>query len=198
MNSLKITKRLIDIFGSIFAIVLFIPLYIICALMVFIDAGFPILYRQIRIGKGGNPFVIYKFRTMRRDAEKNGPKLLKDGSMTDPRLTRSGRFLRSHHLDEIPQLFNVLGGSMSFVGYRPERKYYIEKIMQIAPEYEDLFAMQPGVTSYSTLYNGYTDTLEKMVKRLKYDLYYIKHHSIGLDLKIIFLTFYKIFTGKKF
>lgn len=191
-------KRFIDIAGSLFAIVLFIPLFIFCGLLVMFDDGFPILYRQIRIGQNAKPFVIYKFRTMKRDAEKDGPKLLHKGSMTDPRLTRSGRFLRAHHLDEIPQLFNVLGGTMSFVGYRPERKYYIDQIMRIAPEYKDLFVMKPGVTSYATIHNGYTDTIEKMVERLKYDHYYVTHHSIFFDLKIIFLTFYKIFSGKKF
>jgi lipopolysaccharide/colanic/teichoic acid biosynthesis glycosyltransferase len=133
---------------------------------------------------------------MKVDAEKEGEELLQMDN--DPRLTKIGRILRSHHLDELPQLWNVLIGDMSFVGYRPERRYYIEQIMEIDPRYEQLYQIRPGITSYATLYNGYTDTMDKMLKRLEMDLEYLNHHSLGGDMKILMLTFINIITGKKF
>jgi lipopolysaccharide/colanic/teichoic acid biosynthesis glycosyltransferase len=113
-------------------------------------------------------------------------------------LTRVGKFLRDHHLDELPQLWNVFVGDMAFVGPRPERKYYIDKIMARDPRYEQLYKLRPGVTSYATLYNGYTDTLEKMLVRLEMDLYYLEHQSLWFDAKILMKTFVSIITGKKF
>ena len=133
---------------------------------------------------------------MKVDAEKEGEELLQMDN--DPRLTKIGRILRSHHLDELPQLWNVVIGDMSFVGYRPERRYYIEQIMEIDPRYEQLYQIRPGITSYATLYNGYTDTMDKMLKRLEMDLEYLNHHSLGGDMKILMLTFINIITGKKF
>jgi lipopolysaccharide/colanic/teichoic acid biosynthesis glycosyltransferase len=133
---------------------------------------------------------------MKVDAEKEGEELLQMDN--DPRLTKIGRILRSHHLDELPQLWNVLIGDMSFVGYRPERRYYIEQIMEIDSRYEQLYQIRPGITSYATLYNGYTDTMDKMLKRLEMDLEYLNHHSLGGDMKILMLTFINIITGKKF
>ena len=135
---------------------------------------------------------------MRHDAEKDGPQLLLDGSMNDPRLTRVGRFLRMHHLDELPQLWNVVRGDMAFIGYRPERKFYIDQIMERDPRYELLYSIRPGVTSYATLYNGYTDTIEKMLRRLELDLYYLEHHSMWFDMKVLANTFISIVFGKKF
>lgn len=155
----------------------------------------PIIFKQERIGFHGKPFYIYKFRSMIVDAEESVPKLTEEN---DERLTRIGRFLRAHHLDELPQLWNVMKGDMSFIGYRPERKYFIEKIMAHDNRYEKLYQMRPGVTSYATLYNGYTDTMEKMLRRLEYDLYYLEHHSLLLDMKILYLTAMKIVSGKKF
>lgn len=134
---------------------------------------------------------------MRTDAETNGP-LLATADGADPRLTETGRFLREHHLDELPQLWNVLLGDMSFIGYRPERKYFIDQIMQHDPRYEYLYQIRPGVTSYATLYNGYTDTMEKMLRRLELDLYYLEHRSFFFDMKILWLTFISIISGKKF
>ena len=113
-------------------------------------------------------------------------------------MTRIGRFLRDHHLDELPQLWNVLKGDMAFVGPRPERKYYIDKIMEHDKRYVFLYQIRPGVTSYATLYNGYTDTMEKMLRRLELDLYYLQHRSMWLDVKILFKTFTSIAFGKKF
>ena len=133
---------------------------------------------------------------MRMDAEKDGPALYKD--QEDNRLTSAGKFLREHHLDELPQLWNVLKGDMSFIGPRPEREFFIKQIMEHDPRYEELYQLRPGVTSYATLYNGYTDTMEKMLRRLELDLYYLEHHSLWFDIKILWMTFTSIAFGKKF
>ncbi len=113
-------------------------------------------------------------------------------------MTSVGKFLRAHHLDELPQLWNVLKGEMSFVGPRPEREFFIKQIMEHDPRYTYLYQVRPGVTSYATLYNGYTDTLEKMLRRLELDLYYLEHRSWWFDVKILFNTFLSIAVGKKF
>ena len=132
----------------------------------------------------------------RQPAEADGkPALCCQG---DKRLTRVGRFLREHHLDELPQLWNVLKGDMSFVGPRPERKYFVEQIKAINPDYELLYQLRPGLFSPATLYNGYTDNMEKMLRRLRMDLDYLAHHTLWLDTKIIFLTVLSILSGKKF
>ena len=189
-------KRTFDFVLSGLLLVLFSPLFLVSALAVLIDDGRPVIYKQERIGRGGKPFYIYKFRSMRKDAEAAGP-LLYSG-ITDPRLTRSGSFLRQHHLDELPQLWNVFRGDMSFIGYRPERQFYINRIMADNPRYRYLYQIRPGVTSYATLYNGYTDTKEKMLTRLDMDLYYLRNHSVWFDLRILGLTFLSIVGGKKF
>lgn len=189
-------KRTFDLVGSSVLLLLFSPLMLICTLAVLIADGRPVIYRQERIGRNGKPFDIMKFRTMRLDAEAIGPKLYAGDD--DPRLTRTGRYLRRHHLDELPQLWNVFRGDMSFIGYRPERQYYIDQIMTRNPRYRFLFQLRPGVTSYATLYNGYTDTLEKMLTRLDMDLYYLRNHSLWFDFRILGLTFLRIVGGKKF
>lgn len=190
-------KRILDITLAIFCIVILSPVILVCALVVWRDVGRPVIFRQERIGKGGKPFMIYKFRSMGKDAEEENVPRLSQG-MDDDRLTRTGRFLREHHLDELPQLWNVLKGDMSFVGYRPERKYFIDKIMEQDNRYERLYTMKPGVTSLATLYNGYTDSMEKMLKRLELDLYYQERHTLRMDLDILWRTFIKTVTGKVF
>ena len=190
-------KRSFDIVMSIVLMIVFLPLILICALAVFIEDGSPVIYYQERIGRGGKPFLILKFRSMRRNAEAMGVPQLYAGS-DDPRLTRVGRFLRMHHLDELPQLWNVLRGDMSFIGYRPERQYYIDRIMERNPRYRYLYQIRPGVTSYATLYNGYTDTIEKMMTRLDLDLVYLRRHSIWFDFRVLGLTFLRVFSGKIF
>ena len=131
------------------------------------------------------------------NAEENCTPLLYQGD-DDGRLTPVGKFLRTHHLDELPQLWNVLKGDMSFVGYRPERKFFIDQIMEIDPRYAELFCMRPGVTSIATLYNGYTDNMEKMLKRLELDLFYMKRCSMRMDMEILWRTMVKMVTGKIF
>ena len=192
-----ILKRSFDVTLSGLLLIIFSPLIAICALAVKLQDGGPAIYRQERIGRGGRPFNILKFRSMRIDAEKGGCPALYAGD-EDPRLTKVGRFLRQHHLDELPQLWNVFRGDMSFIGYRPERQFYIEQIMARNPRYRYLYQIRPGVTSYATLYNGYTDTLEKMLTRLDLDLYYLRNHSVMFDIKVLGLTFLNIVAGRKF
>lgn len=192
------TKRLCDMIVAFFALVIFSPLFLIVYLCVKREDGGPAIFKQERIGRFGRPFFIYKFRSMRLDAEKFGPQLSHSGGDDDPRLTKVGKFIRAHHIDELPQLWNVFCGDMAFIGPRPERKFYIDKIMEYDARYEYLYQIRPGVTSYATLYNGYTDTMEKMLRRLEFDLYYLRHRSWWLDFKILFNTFCNIAFGKKF
>ena len=190
-------KRLGDFFLALILLVcLAVPFVIIWLTIKFTDGGSAI-FKQERIGRFGRPFKIYKFRTMRMDAEADGPQLSAPQELDDEMLTKLGRFLRLHHLDELPQLWNVLLGDMSFVGYRPERKFFIDKIMKRDKRYACLYQSRPGVTSYAALYNGYTDTMEKMLRRLEYDLYYLGHRSWAFDMKVLWLTFWSIISGKK-
>ena len=171
-------------------------MFLVCYIAVRREDGGPAIFKQERLGRFGRPFYIYKFRSMRVDAEKDGPALYQHER--DDRMTKVGKFLREHHLDELPQLYNVLIGDMAFIGPRPERKYYIDQIMEHDPRYRYLYQIRPGVTSYATLYNGYTDTMEKMLRRLELDLYYLEHRSWWFDIKILFKTFINIVFGKKF
>lgn len=188
-------KRIFDFLGAMIGLLLFSPLLLAIYIGQKLTYKGPALYTQERIGKGGKSFNIYKFRTMVINNEKDGVPQLAE--VDDDRLTRFGKFLRSHHLDELPQLWNVLRGDMSFVGPRPERKYFIDQIMERDSRYERLYAIRPGVTSYATLYNGYTDTMEKMLRRLELDLYYMENYSWLFDMQILWKTFVSIAVGKK-
>jgi len=191
------TKRILDCIAALVALIAFSPLFLFCYIAVKREDGGPAIFKQERIGRFGRPFTIYKFRSMKMDAEHGKPMLLQDGYM-DPRLTKIGRFLRKHHLDELPQLWNVFIGDMAFVGPRPERAYYIKLIEKEDPRYYMLYQIRPGVTSYATLYNGYTDTMEKMLIRLQYDLDYLENRSWALDATILLKTFLYIVFGKTF
>lgn len=191
-------KRIVDALLSGICLVVFSPLMLLSYILIKLDDGGPAIYKQERIGRFGRPFYIYKFRSMRMDAEKFGPALSHANGNDDPRLTKVGKFIRAHHLDELPQLWNVFTGDMAFVGYRPERQFFIDQIMQVDPRYAFLYQIRPGVTSYATLYNGYTDTMEKMLRRLELDLYYLGHRSWWFDCKVLGLTFLSIIFGKKF
>lgn len=192
----RIAKRFIDIVGSFVGLATLWPFFGLIALLIRLEDGGPAIFRQERVGYGGRSFILYKFRSMTVAAESNGrPELYSKG---DKRLTRIGRFLREHHLDELPQLWNVLKGDMSFVGPRPERPYFVDQIRAVNPDYDLLYNLRPGLFSMATLYNGYTDTMEKMLERLRMDLDYLEHQSLWLDFKIIFLTVVAILTGKKF
>jgi lipopolysaccharide/colanic/teichoic acid biosynthesis glycosyltransferase len=190
-------KRLFDLVCVFFATIVFSPFIVAVYIAIKLDDGGPAIFKQERIGKGGKPFMLYKFRSMKVNAEKDGKPQLWSGD-EDDRLTKVGKFIRNHHLDELPQFWNIWKGEMSFVGYRPERQYFIDKIMAENPDYAKLYAMRPGVFSEATLYNGYTDTMEKMLKRLEMDLDYMERQSIWLDIVIILKTGMSILTGKKF
>ncbi len=197
MNAVeRFIKRLFDVFCSFFGILALLPVYLIVYISLRLQNDGSVIFKQERVGYKGKAFNIYKFRTMRTDSESNGkPQLAAKG---DERLTKVGKFLREHHLDELPQLFNVFVGDMSFVGPRPERQYFIDKIKKVNPNYDYIYLMRPGLTSLATIYNGYTDTLEKMLTRLEMDLDYLQKRSLWYDLKIIVTTVLYIVTGKKF
>ena len=192
----RFVKRSTDILLSVPCLILSSPLFAIISLAIKWEDGLPIIYKQERIGLHGKPFNIYKFRSMKADAEKDGPNLLEIEG--DTRLTRVGKFIRAHHLDELPQLWNIIKGDMSLVGPRPERKYYIDQIIKHDSRYTYLYQIRPGATSYATLYNGYTDTMPKMLRRLSLDLYYLEHRSWWFDAKILFKTMTNILFGKIF
>ena len=189
-------KRGFDIIGSVLGLILASPAFLLIYFLIKREDRGPVIFRQERIGYGGKPFILYKFRSMTTASEKDGKPAL--CQKNDKRLTKVGRFLREHHLDELPQLWNVLKGEMSFVGPRPERKFFVDQIRTINPDYELLYRIRPGLFSPATLYNGYTDTMEKMLERLRMDLEYLRKRSLWLDVKIIFLTVYSILSGKKF
>ncbi len=189
-------KRAADVVFSALAMVVLSPVFALIIILMRLQHNGPVFFRQTRIGYHGYPFVILKFRTMSSVIEENGPQLV--AWCDDSNSTRLEQFLRGHHLDELPQLWNVVRGDMSIVGPRPERKYFIDKIMEHTDRYPIVYQMRPGLTSEATLYNGYTDTMEKMLRRLEMDIHYLEHRSLWLDTKIIFKTFINIVSGKKF
>lgn len=190
----RTVKRLFDIVFSLAGMIILSPVYLVIAIMLKRQKNGPAIFSQERIGYRGKPFTIYKFRTM-SEPEKE-PQLVAKSSIGQS--TKTELFLREHHLDELPQLWNVLKGDMSFVGPRPERRFYIDKIMANDPSYVLIYEMRPGLTSEATLYNGYTDTMEKMLIRLHMDTDYLKRRSLTLDASIIAKTFISIVSGKKF
>lgn len=189
----KNAKRTFDVIISLFMLIAFSPLYLILALWVKFDSKGPVFYRQERIGLKQKPFDIIKFRTMVTDAETDGPQLSDDD---DPRVTHAGRILRKYRLDELPQFWNVLKGEMSIVGPRPEREFYIKKIMEKAPFYTLLYQTRPGITSWGMVQYGYASKVDEMVERSKFDLIYISNMSILVDLKIMLYTFLTIVEGR--
>ncbi|MEA2106355.1 MAG: sugar transferase [Bacteroidota bacterium] len=185
-------KQAFDITLSLIVLILFSPLFLFLAMGIKATSKGPIIYSHERIGRFGKPFTLYKFRSMYVDAEKNGPEL---SSKNDSRITPFGRFLRKTKLDELPNFWNVLKGDMSIVGPRPERKYYIDKIVEVAPHYLHLQKVKPGITSWGQVKYGYAEDVDQMVKRLKYDILYIENMSLYVDFKIIIYTLLTIFRG---
>ncbi len=188
-----VSKRAIDIFASLFALIILSPVYLFTALMVKLSSPGPILFKQKRIGLHGKPFYILKFRSMFTDAEKHGPQLSSDN---DPRITSWGRIMRKYRLDELPQFYNVLIGDMSLVGPRPEREYYIEKIVEKAPAYRHLHKVQPGITSWGMVKYGYAEDIDEMITRMKYDLLYVENMSLLHDIKILVHTVLIVLQGR--
>ncbi|MBD2769025.1 sugar transferase [Hymenobacter sp. BT664] len=188
-----VLKRIIDVVGSALFLLLASWVYAFTAVMVKLSSPGPVFYRQERIGKNGQPFNIIKFRSMFLDAEKMGPALSSDH---DPRITKWGRFMRKVRLDELPQFWNVLKGEMSIVGPRPERQFFIDQIMLIAPHYRHLHRVRPGLTSLGQVKYGYAETVAQMVERLKFDILYIENMSLGMDFRVLLYTLKIIIQGR--
>jgi len=186
-------KKATDIIISLVSLILTLPVSLILAVAIKINSPGPVFYIQERIGRYGKPFKLTKFRSMFVDAEKNGPAL---STKSDPRITPIGRFMRRNRLDEIPNFLMVLKGDMSLVGPRPERKFYVDKLLKKAPHYIHLQKVKPGITSWGQVKYGYAENLDQMIERLNYDLIYIENMSYLVDIRILFYTIITILRGK--
>lgn len=187
-------KQTFDTLFSFFVLLLLAPLFLFIAIRIKLnDKNAAVFFKQERIGKGGNPFNIYKFRTMYPNAESEGPSL---SGGNDSRITSVGKWMRKYRIDELPQFWNVLKGNMSIVGPRPERKYFIDKIVKKAPHYYLLYRVKPGITSWGMVKYGYAQTVDEMIDRLNYDIIYLENMSLIVDLKISIYTIRTVITGQ--
>jgi sugar transferase (PEP-CTERM system associated) len=186
-------KRIVDVVAALIAITLTLPIMALVALAIMIESGGPVLFRQKRVGLHGDQFEIFKFRSMRQDAEKGGPSWATDG---DNRITRVGTFIRKYRLDELPQFFNILHGAMSLVGPRPEQPYFCEMLETSLDFFSQRHTVRPGITGWAQIKYQYGSTVEDAKRKLELDLFYIKHLSISLDMVIVFETVKVIFLGK--
>ena len=187
------TKRWLDIASSALSLILSLPLCLLVALVIKLDSSGPVFYRQERVGQDGKTFTMLKFRSMRNDAEENGPKW---AAINDDRITRVGRFIRKYRLDEILQMINVLKGDMSFIGPRPERPIFVDKFAREIPYYPRRHVAKPGISGWAQIRYPYGASKEDALGKLKYDLYYIRHFSIFFDISIILETGKVVLLGK--
>jgi len=190
----RFIKRGLDIVISFFACIVLALITPIIAIIMKFDSPGPVFYSQMRLGRKGKPFRLYKFRSMVQDAEKNSGAVW--AVKNDPRVTRFGWFLRKSHLDEVPQFFNVLLGEMALVGPRPERKEFVEELRKQIPLYERRLRVRPGITGWAQVRHRYDQTVEDVAEKTRYDLFYIDHISIGLDLRILFSTVLTMLRGE--
>jgi exopolysaccharide biosynthesis polyprenyl glycosylphosphotransferase len=190
----KKLKRAFDIIISLLIIIITLPFCLLVAIAIKIDSVGPVFFTQERCGQNGKVFTIIKFRSMVKDAEKmSGPVW---SQKDDPRITKVGKIIRRLRIDEIPQMFNVLTGEMSFVGPRPERPFFVEKLSSEIPYYKRRLKVRPGITGWAQVKHKYDETLEDVKIKLKYDLFYIENMSLRMDFKIIFRTIYVVLFGK--
>lgn len=189
----SVLKRSFDVILSTLVLVLGFPFLLSIAIITKFTSNGPIFYLQDRIGRNGVPFKIFKFRSMHTNAEALGPSL---SSEDDPRITKWGKFMRKTRVDEFPQFYNVIKGDMSLVGPRPERQFFIDQIVKLAPHYKHLHKVKPGITSLGQVKFGYAENVDQMVKRLKYDILYIENMSLAMDLRIIFYTIVIMIEGR--
>lgn len=188
----NVMKWVFDKVVALLALLLFLPIFPFVALAVKLGSKGPVFYFQTRVGKGRKPFKMVKIRSMYVDAEHGGPALSSDN---DPRITPFGKFMRKWHIDEVPQFVNVLVGDMSIVGPRPEREFFINQLVKVAPHYTHLFSVRPGITSWGMVKYGYAENIDQMVERLQYDILYLENISFWVDLKIVAYTVKAVFTG---
>jgi sugar transferase (PEP-CTERM system associated) len=186
-------KRLLDLTAASIGLIPAAPLMLLVAIAVRLDSRGPVLFRQERLGRGGKPFTLWKFRSMTTDAEKNGAVW---AVTNDPRVTRVGRFIRKTRLDELPQLWNVLVGDMSLVGPRPEREQFVRQLIESIPFYEQRLVVRPGLTGWAQIKAPYASSFEESMEKLKYDLYYIKNLSLFLDISILLSTARIVLLGR--
>lgn len=189
-----VVKRCFDVVCSLVLLLLALPVMLLTALLILLEDGAPVFYRQSRVGYGGRAFEVIKFRSMRRDAEKDGKP--RWASANDDRVTRTGRVIRKLRIDELPQLFNVLVGDMSLVGPRPERPYFVDRLVQDIPFYSVRHCVKPGVTGWAQVRYQYGASVDDSIEKLQYDLYYVKNHTLVLDIVILFETVRVVLTGE--
>jgi len=192
--SRRFVKRIFDLAAASVLLVVTLPVMAIAAIAILLESGRPLIFRQDRVGLGGKEFTVFKFRSMRTDAERDGvPRWAVTG---DPRITRVGKFIRRTRIDELPQLFNVLRGEMSFVGPRPERAYFVEQLSEQIPFYGARHTVKPGLTGWAQVRYSYGSSVEDAVKKLQYDLYYVKNHTLFLDIVILIKTIRVVLRGE--
>ena len=187
-------KRISDIIFSAILLILALPVMLVTGLLIWLENGLPVFYRQERVGLNGRLFDVIKFRSMRRDAEKNGKPVW--AATNDNRVTRIGRIIRKLRIDELPQLYSVLKGDMSLIGPRPERPFFVDQLTREIPFYALRHSVKPGVTGWAQVRYHYGATVEDAAEKLQYDLYYVKNHSLFLDLVVLIETVGVVITGK--